>query len=100
MLSTLAQHVARGEISAHLLVLLTDRVPVGTSKPQRYGGQLIAQQCHWVPKPIEDPNQVDVGRASLGDAAGRLCVRRCATLPNAIAAPSAHGENAKGPRET
>ncbi|PPU90826.1 hypothetical protein XpopCFBP1817_16305 [Xanthomonas populi] len=76
MLSTLAQHVARGEISAHLLVLLTDRVPVGTSKPQRYGGQLIAQQCHWVPKPIEDPNQVDVGRASLGEMplADYVCV--------------------------
>ncbi|CAD0352534.1 DUF6624 domain-containing protein [Xanthomonas hortorum] len=76
VLSTLAQHVTRGEIPARSLVLLTDRVLVGNGKPQRYGTQLAAQQGRWVPKPIEDPDRVDVRRAAVGEMplADYICV--------------------------
>ncbi|MDL5367748.1 hypothetical protein QSH18_19240 [Xanthomonas sp. NCPPB 2654] len=67
VLSKLAPQVERGEIAARNMAMLTDRVLVAQGKPQRYGTQLVAKQGRWEPKPIEDPQQVDARRASVGD---------------------------------
>lgn len=67
VLAKLAPQVERGEIAARNMAMLTDRVLIAQGKPQRYGTQLVANQGHWEPKPIEDPQQVDARRASVGD---------------------------------
>lgn len=77
VLGTLTRHGARsGEVSAHQLVLLTDRVLIANGKPQRYGSQLIPEQGRWVSKPIADPAQVDVLRAGMDEMplADYVCV--------------------------
>jgi len=63
VLETLQPLLARGEIDEQAYVLLTDRVLVGQGKPQRYGSQLIVREGKWTPRPIAEPDTVDVRRS-------------------------------------
>lgn len=47
--------VESGEVSAHDVALLTDRVLVNAGRPQRYGSQLAAIDGQWQPRPMEVP---------------------------------------------
>ncbi|USI99143.1 hypothetical protein MUG10_13645 [Xanthomonas prunicola] len=65
-MGTLVPHVARGAIPTRFVGVLTERVVVGSGKPQRQCIELVPQQGHWVPEPIEDPGYVDERRAAVG----------------------------------
>lgn len=60
-----AAHAA-GELPAEALALLTDRVLKNTGQPQRYGTQVIIGAGQIKVYTLEDPEQVDQRRASLG----------------------------------
>lgn len=57
---------ARGEIAPQDLAQLTDRVRIGSGKPQVYGSQFRAVDGVNHPQPIEDAKKVDERRAKAG----------------------------------
>ncbi len=92
VLAMITPRVRDGEISRHQFILLTDRVLAGQGKPQRYGSQLLAQDGHWVPKPIEAPeSEVDQRRAAMDEMplADYICMAtRMFPPPEATPAPA------------
>ena len=54
------------EVSPGDVAYLTDRVLVNEGKPQVYGTQFQEVNGHPKPRPIEDPDSVDVRRAGVG----------------------------------
>ncbi len=54
------------EVSPGDVAYLTDRVLVNEGKPQVYGTQFHEVNGHPEPRPIEDPDSVDVRRAGVG----------------------------------
>lgn len=54
------------EASPDCLAQLTDRILLAEGKPQRYGTQFHTVDGELVPRPIEDPDNVDARRQSLG----------------------------------
>lgn len=56
----------RGEIEPKNLAYLTDRVLVGRGKKQKYGTQAVFQNGKAVASPVEDPDNVDARRKSVG----------------------------------
>lgn len=76
VLDQVQSRVGHGGLRGQDFILLTDRVLTNQGKPQRYGSQLIPRDGKWVPKPLEDPAQVDARRAAVGQMplADYLCV--------------------------
>lgn len=66
MVRQLEAEVARGEIRASDLALLSDRVRVHRGEPQRYGSQFSVQGNRLVADPIVDIAAVDSLRAAIG----------------------------------
>jgi len=62
----LMEALPAGEIKPDNLALLTDRVLLAEGKKQRYGTQFENKAGKWVPRPLEDPDQVDARRAKVG----------------------------------
>jgi len=54
------------EISQRDLAYLTDRVLLAEGKKQLYGTQMDSAEGRWVPRPLEDPENVDQRRADHG----------------------------------
>ena len=65
-LGLLEAAVKRGEATGTDLAYLTDRVLAAEGKKQRYGTQLVQKGGKLVPKPVEDPEQLDARRKELG----------------------------------
>ncbi len=58
--------VAKGEAEGGDLAYLVDRILTGEGKPQRYGSQYHEVDGKMVPKPVEDPENLDKRRTSVG----------------------------------
>jgi hypothetical protein len=56
----------KGEVEPMDIAYLTDRVLVADKKKQVYGTQLVRQGDKYVPKPIQDAENVDKRRADVG----------------------------------
>jgi len=54
------------EVSRRDLAYLTDRVLLAEGKKQLYGTQMDSADGKWVPRPLEDPENVDQRRADHG----------------------------------
>jgi len=65
-LGLLEAAVKKGEASGADLAYLTDRVLAAEGKKQRYGTQLEQKDGRLVPKPAEDPENLDTRRKELG----------------------------------
>ena len=59
----LMEAASAGEVQRKHLAYLTDRILVNENKPQRYGTQM---DNHFQPRPLEDPDNVDKLRATMG----------------------------------
>jgi hypothetical protein len=79
MLPIFAAKVRTGEITGGQYAMLSDRVLVNHSKPQRYGTQLIGSHA----APIADPAHVDQRRHALGIISMRnyLCIASADASP-------------------
>ncbi|MFE2565945.1 DUF6624 domain-containing protein [Streptomyces mirabilis] len=62
----LMQQLPIGEVSPAHLAYLEDRVRVNTGRPQRYGTQFHGGGATFRPRPIEDLEQLDTRRHSVG----------------------------------
>lgn len=62
----LMKTLSKDEVDPRDTAYLTDRVLVGTGKPQLYGTQLHFKDGKLVPNPIENPDQVDERRKAIG----------------------------------
>ena len=58
--------VQKGEAEGGDLAYLVDRILTGEGKPQRYGSQYHEVDGKMVPRPIEDPENLDNRRAAVG----------------------------------
>lgn len=59
--------LGQGGVRKQDYALLTDRVLLAEGKKQRYGSQFFQRpDGRWMPKPIEDPENVDKRRAEMG----------------------------------
>jgi hypothetical protein len=56
----------KSEVEAMDIAYLTDRVLVAEKKKQVYGTQLVRQGDKYLPKPIQDADNVDKRRADVG----------------------------------
>jgi hypothetical protein len=56
----------KNEVSQRDLAYLTDRVLLAEGKQQIYGTQMDSANGQWVPRPLEDPDNVDQRRAERG----------------------------------
>ncbi len=65
-LALLDRAVAAGDADPQHLAYLTDRVAMHEGRPQRYGTQFRTVGPDAEPFPIEDPEQLDDRRASVG----------------------------------
>jgi hypothetical protein len=54
------------DVSPREIAYLTDRVLVAEGRPQRYGTQMHGVGGRWVPRPLENEDQVDRLRAEVG----------------------------------
>lgn len=57
---------AKGEATGYQYALMYDRLEVMEGRPQRYGSQMRCEVGRFAPFPIEDRDQLDVRRASVG----------------------------------
>lgn len=57
---------AVGDIDKGDIAYLEDRILVGSGKPQLYGTQFDGEKNNLVPRPIQDPKNVDKRRAEMG----------------------------------
>lgn len=62
----LLQALPDGEVDPARLAMLTDRVMLKESGVQRYGTQWIGRDGGWFPQPLEDPDEVENLRRSVG----------------------------------
>lgn len=63
----LMQAQAAGEVKSSHIAYLEDRARVGEGQPQLYGTQFYTDEHgRFGPRPIEDPDNVDLRRASVG----------------------------------
>ena len=60
------QALPPGDTDAKRIGYLWDRVALAEGRPQRYGTQGRCADGVWTPQDIEDPENVDKRRASLG----------------------------------
>jgi hypothetical protein len=58
--------VAAGDASARDQAYLEDRVRVHSGEPQLYGTQFMYDNDELKPQPIEDPDNLDQRRATVG----------------------------------
>lgn len=65
-LPLLEKAVQAAEANGGHLAYLTDRVLVAEGKPQRYGSQFHVEGGKSVPRPLEDPDNVDARRKAVG----------------------------------
>jgi hypothetical protein len=63
VLETLA---AKGEVRGAEFALMYDRLALHEHRPQRYGSQMTCKAGKYVPDTLEDPEQIDQRRATLG----------------------------------
>lgn len=54
------------EMSQSSLAMLTDRVLLAEGKGQVYGTQFVVKNGQWVPRDLDDPDNVDTRRAEVG----------------------------------
>ena len=66
ILAAIEPLVAKGEIRAQAYGMLYDRVATGDNRPQRYGSAFVCKDQKRVLAPLEDPEQVDVWRKTMG----------------------------------
>jgi hypothetical protein len=66
ILAAIEPLVAKGEIRAQAYGMLYDCVATGDNRPQRYGSTFVCQDQKRVLAPLEDPEQVDVWRKTMG----------------------------------
>jgi TonB family protein len=66
ILAAIEPLVAKGEIRAQAYGMLYDRVAIGDNRPQRYGSAFVCKDRKRVLAPLEDPEQVDVWRKTMG----------------------------------
>ena len=66
ILAAIEPLVAKGEIRAQAYGMLYDCVATGDNRPQRYGSTFVCRDQRWVLAPLEDPEQVDVWRRTMG----------------------------------
>lgn len=62
----LMQKAPPGEVSPGDIAYLTDRVRVNSGQPQLYGTQFWIQDGSLVPRPIENPDELDARREEAG----------------------------------
>lgn len=55
-----------GEVLKENVAYLTDRVLINNGKPQLYGTQFYTHRGRLFPKPIKDPDKLDVRRKKVG----------------------------------
>ena len=60
--------VTKGEISALAYGMLYDRVAAEDGRLQRYGSEILCKDHKWMLAPLEDPEQVNVWRKTMGFA--------------------------------
>jgi hypothetical protein len=65
-LGLVEEAAGRGEADPRHLAFLTDRVLIHEGRPQRFGTQVRMEEGRLVPIPIEDPEDVDERRRSVG----------------------------------
>ncbi len=65
-LGVLKGEANRGEVPARHAAMLDDRIRALEGRPQRYGTQLDWQNGVLTPLPLDEPDSVDVRRASVG----------------------------------
>lgn len=56
----------KGEVLKENVAYLTDRVLINSDKPQLYGTQFYNHKGRLLPKPIKDPDRLDVRRKKMG----------------------------------
>jgi len=66
VLAAIEALVTRGEISARAYAMLYDRVASQEGRPQRYGNEMICQDQRWVPAPLENAEQANLLRTTIG----------------------------------
>jgi TonB family protein len=66
ILAAIEPLVAKGEIRAQAYGMLYDRVATGDNRPQRYGSAFVCKDQKLVLAPLEDPEQVDLWRKTMG----------------------------------
>ena len=66
ILAAIEPLVAKGEIRAQAYGMLYDRVATGDNRPQRFGSAFVCKDQKRVLAPLEDPEQVDVWRKTMG----------------------------------
>jgi len=54
------------EMSQSSLAMLTDRVLLAEGRGQIYGTQFIVKDGQWVPRDLQDPDNVDARREEIG----------------------------------
>jgi hypothetical protein len=64
-LDLLTEATAHGEASSEELAYLTDRVLLAEGQQQVYGTQFIGRERRWVPRRLQDPQNVDERRAAM-----------------------------------
>jgi hypothetical protein len=62
----LMKQAPQGEVNLEDIAYLEDRVRVNEERPQLYGTQFHGEGSEYGPRPIEDPEQVDERRKSIG----------------------------------
>ena len=65
-LAALEPLVVKGEIRARAYGMLYDRVASQDGRPQRYGSEVACKNQRWVLVPLEDPENVDLWRTTMG----------------------------------
>jgi len=58
--------VTRGEIAARAYAILYDRVAAQEGRAQRYGSEMICRDQTWVPAPLENAEQANLLRTTIG----------------------------------
>jgi TonB family protein len=66
ILAAIEPLIAKGEIRAQAYGMLYDRVATGDNRPQRFGSAFVCKDQKRVLAPLEDPEQVDVWRKTMG----------------------------------
>lgn len=66
ILAAIEPLVAKGEIRAQAYGMLYDRVAIGDNRPQRYGSAFVCKDRKRVLAPLENREQVDVWRKTMG----------------------------------
>jgi|SRR3990167_8733140 len=79
-LRLMREAVKKGEVSKENIAYLTDRVLINIGRPQLYGTQFDNNNGALVPKPIKDPDKLDIRRRKMGLQSFKIYTRELLKL--------------------